>query len=171
MPLPSPSEIENSHVCPYAPHHCYGWGSLQPEVMLVGVAPGVDRTLNASVPMIGPCWTYGPSTECLHDALSDLGMSHDVWLTNLLKCPTPGNRSPRVSEVEDQLPVLKAEVHYLRPKLILTLGVDAGTLMMQNIEGEFEGIKKIGIKHPAYFVRMGRQREYSAEIERALVNA
>lgn len=65
----------------------------------------------------------GPSGTVLDILLGRTGFSReDLYLTNLLKCPLPGCRRPRLYEIENCMPFLRKEIEVIDPLVIITLG-------------------------------------------------
>lgn len=65
----------------------------------------------------------GPSGTVLDTLLDGAGFSReDLYLTNLVKCPLPGCRRPKVSEMEHCMVFLRKEIEVIDPLVIITLG-------------------------------------------------
>ncbi|MBR5010626.1 MAG: uracil-DNA glycosylase [Clostridia bacterium] len=101
-----------------------GEGELTARVMLIGEAPG-EQEEKLSRPFVGK------AGRNLDEMLALGGIPRSaLYVTNTVKLrPTsPGkgarlkNRPPAASEISDFLPLLEAEVHLIRPRLIVTLG-------------------------------------------------
>src|SRR5262249_20999597 len=71
----------------------YGSGPVEAPLCFIGEAPGADEDRTGQ-PFVGA------SGRVLADILAELGIDRSgVYLTNLLKCKTPGNRKPLASEM------------------------------------------------------------------------
>jgi uracil-DNA glycosylase len=56
---------------------------------------------------------------------------NDTSFVNLIKCLFPNDRRPRKREIENCVPHLYRQIEELKPKLIVTLGLDALLLYFQ----------------------------------------
>jgi len=116
--------------CARCPLHKYrrnavpGEGSMTLGIMLVGEAPGASED-EAGRPFVGA------AGQLLTEALARLGVSRgDVYITNVVKCRPPNNRTPTQEEVETCLPYLLRQIALLKPRRIVALGlVSARTLL------------------------------------------
>jgi DNA polymerase len=51
------------------------------------------------------------------------GLARDqVYITNIVACRPPGNRTPRVREIRAHAPWLEEQLRLIEPELIITLG-------------------------------------------------
>ena len=91
-----------------------------------------------------------------------LSRQNDVYITNMVKCRPPKNRDPERDEVEACMPYLRAQIEFIRPKIIVCLGrVAACALIDPNFKvtrqhGEFfdkDGLMMMGTFHPAALLR------------------
>jgi DNA polymerase len=120
-------QIRNCTKCPlhkYRKNAVPGEGDMRLGVMLVGEAPGAAEDEQGR-PFVGP------AGQLLAKSLSQLGVRReDVFITNVVKCRPPENRTPRKDEVEACMPYLLKQIEILRPRRIVALGlVSAGTLL------------------------------------------
>jgi DNA polymerase len=84
--------------------------------MFVGEAPGREEDTTGR-PFVGR------SGELLIDLLNKIGLSREsVFITSVLKCRPPGNRTPRKEEIETCLPYLHRQIEIVRPDIIVLLG-------------------------------------------------
>ncbi len=91
-----------------------GKGGSQLEVIIVGETPGGIKQSDPFAKKV-----YSVLTEIF----VHLGMSEDkVWLTNILKCPTPDHRDPLDTEIRTCQRFLKEEIRAIDPKLIIAMG-------------------------------------------------
>jgi uracil-DNA glycosylase len=95
----------------------YPSGSNTSGVFLFGENPGANDAANQ-------IQFSGPYSQLFNDKLLPMtGLSRDnIYLTNLIKCNLPGNRSPLPQEIEEWSPILLAEIVFRRPKLIVAMG-------------------------------------------------
>jgi len=87
-----------------------------------------------------------------------------VYVTNVVKCSTPKNRSPKKSEIKNCLPWLLKEIKIVSPRKIIVLGSIAR-----------EGLKKIiknpvFLEHPISAIRRGLALDYSYRLEEIIIN-
>jgi DNA polymerase len=100
-----------------------GQGAAAPELVFVGEAPGLeeDRSGQAFV---------GPAGEMLTRILAAMGLTRDeVFITNVLKCRTPADRTPLPGEVAACKPFLRAQIEALAPRVIVALGPTAAAAL------------------------------------------
>ncbi len=93
-----------------------GRGSRSAAVMFVAEAPGA-REDEEGIPFVGP------AGRMFDRLLEYAGLSREeIYITNILKCHPPGNRSPREDEKDSCMPYLRYETYLLRPRIIVCLG-------------------------------------------------
>lgn len=119
--------IKNCTRCPlhkFRKNAVPGEGDMKLGVMIVGEAPGASED-EAGRPFVGA------AGQLLTEALSRVGVQRsDVFITNVVKCRPPNNRTPSREEVETCLPYLLQQIALLKPRRIIALGlVSARTLM------------------------------------------
>ena len=93
-----------------------GSGSVLAKVVFIGEGPGYNEDIQGT-PFVG-------AAGQLLDALLPLAFlkREDVFICNLVKCRTPGNRTPHVDELACCTPWLIRQVNVLNPEIIVTLG-------------------------------------------------
>lgn len=93
-----------------------GEGNSTPEIMLIGEAPGKNEDLQGK-PFVGA------AGKILDQLLSSIKLSRDqVFITNMIKCRPPNNRDPLDQEISNCANFLNEQIHFLKPKMIVTLG-------------------------------------------------
>lgn len=135
----------------------FGEGSPTARLVVVGEAPGAeeDRTGRPFA---------GRSGELLTRMLAAIGLPREeVFISNVLKCRPPGNRSPRPDEAAACRPFLQAQLEVLDPPLLLALGAHAARLLLGTergisaLRGRFhttpDGFRVMPTFHPAYLLR------------------
>jgi DNA polymerase-1 len=126
------------------------------QVVIIGEAPGANED-RRGVPFIGE------SGQILRNELKRNGLDN-CYVTNLVKCRPPGNRTPTASEIRACKPYLEQELVTLDPQVVVTAGVPAtktlfrGKASINKFHGEIIQSDKhpfIGypIFHPAYTMR------------------
>jgi len=136
----------------------FGEGSKHPILMLVGEAPGREEDIQGR-PFVGR------SGELLTKMLRAIGLERkEVFITSVIKCRPPRNRTPRKEEIEACLPYLFKQIELLDPRLILCLGATSARALLKTesplsrLRGCFhdlDGRKLIVTYHPAYLLRFG----------------
>lgn len=93
-----------------------GEGSLSPEVVFIGEAPGKKED-ELGRPFVGA------SGKLLDELLKSIGIERaNVYITNIVKYRPPENRDPTPEEKKAFRPYLDRQIAVLSPKVIATLG-------------------------------------------------
>ncbi len=117
----------------------FGSGPLNPQVMLVGEAPGFNEDSQGK-PFVGSAGKF------LDELLLEAGLNREeVYITNVVKCRPPGNRDPEREEMDACSIYLAKQIELLSPKVIITLGrISTFELLWRyNIELNTSSISKI----------------------------
>jgi DNA polymerase len=97
----------------------------------------------------------------------EIGSSRDrgVYIANVVKCRPPGNRDPLPVEIDACRPYLEAQLAFIDPKVVVTLGNFATKLLLDTKEGitklrgrEFpfrDSVVLIPALHPSAVLRNG----------------
>ncbi len=116
------SEIENCSRCALCQRRnqiVLGEGNKDADIMLVGEGPGGDED-KIGRPFVGK------AGQLLDKMLVSIDMRReDLYITNVVKCRPPGNRTPLEEEAEACLPLLRMQYSLIRPKIIVCLGATA----------------------------------------------
>ncbi len=97
----------------------------------------------------------------------------EVFITNVVKCRPPENRTPRQEEIIKCSSYLEAQIRLIKPKVIVALGKVAadffvpGNLGMSQLRGNFfyyEGIPVMPTYHPAYVLRNEGRKEVKQRV-------
>ena len=133
-----------------------GEGYLEPQVCIIGEAPGADEDKQGR-PFVGR------AGQLLDRILAACEIKREkVYITNILKCRPPANRNPLPSEAANCLSYLRKQLHILKPRFICTLGAVAAQTLLQTdtsigaLRGRwhrYEGIPMLCTYHPAYLLR------------------
>ena len=133
-----------------------GEGNPTAELMFVGEAPGHDEDIQGR-PFVGK------AGQLLTKIIQAMQFKReDVYITNVVKCRPPGNRTPQGSEVETCKEYLLRQIEQIHPKVIVTLGKVATDFFIQSRLGmtalrgdfyEFHRIKVMPTFHPSYLIR------------------
>ncbi len=120
----------------------FGEGNLQADVMLIGEGPGA-REDQTGRPFVGP------AGQLLDRMLGEVGFAReDVYIANVVKCRPPGNRDPKPEEREACMGYLRAQVAFIRPKVIVCLGrIAAGVILKRDVRMTREHGQCIRVKN------------------------
>jgi len=144
-----------------------GEGDVRTELMFVGEGPGKDEDAQGR-PFVGRAGQLLTKIiEAMHTK------REEVYITNIVKCRPPENRTPLPAEVEACGPYLLRQIEIVTPRVIVTLGKTAtdffvpGRMSMGERRGrfaEFRGIKVMPTFHPSYLVRNEGNRELKRQV-------
>jgi uracil-DNA glycosylase len=130
-----------------AKHAVPGEGPVNAKIMFVGQNPGAEED-ELGRPFVGRSGKY------LTKTLTEYGIKReDVFITNIVKHVSPENRKPFDDEVRACLPYLIAQINFIKPKIIVLLGVSAKETP------RIEGIDYIQVIHPSAAMRFTKMRE------------
>ncbi len=145
----------------------FGDGNPHADLLFIGEGPGEqeDRT---GLPFVGR------AGELLTQMIEKgMGLRRsDVYICNIVKCRPPNNRTPLSPEVSACRPFLDGQIEAVAPKVIVTLGKPAASLLLDReiaitrLRGtwqEYRGIPLMPTLHPAYVLR-----QYTPENRRAV---
>ena len=91
-------------------------GNPDSDLMFIGEAPGFHED-KQGLPFVGA------AGKLLDSMLEEIGLSRaSCTICNVIKCRPPGNRDPLPDEIEACNPYLEAQIHFIRPRVIVTLG-------------------------------------------------
>lgn len=96
-----------------------GEGNREADILLVGEGPGGDEDLQGR-PFVGK------AGQLLDKMLSAIDMRREeLYITNVVKCRPPGNRTPSEEEAHACMPLLRMQYALIRPKIVVCLGATA----------------------------------------------
>lgn len=134
----------------------FGEGNVRARIMLIGEGPGRDED-ELGRPFVGR------AGQLLDKMLASIKLTrNDVFIANILKCRPPGNRDPKPEEAAACIGYLRAQVKFIKPKIIVCLGrVSAQYILGQDIRimrdhGVWHEVKNFSIMptyHPAALLR------------------
>jgi DNA polymerase len=135
----------------------FGVGNPHADLLFVGEGPGEQEDLQG-VPFVGR------AGELLTRMIErGLGIARsEVYICNIVKCRPPGNRTPLGDEVSACRPFLDGQIDAVGPKVIVTLGKPASSLLLgrdvpiTKVRGtwhEYRGIPVMPTFHPAFVLR------------------
>jgi uracil-DNA glycosylase family 4 len=139
-----------------------GEGNIGTELMFVGEAPGRDEDIQGR-PFVGRAGQL--LTKIIHAMKFK---REEVYITNIVKCRPPENRTPHKQEIEMCQDYLREQLGMIKPKVIVTLGKVAADFFIESKLGmtalrgnfyEFNNIKVMPTFHPSYIIRNEGNRE------------
>ncbi|OGC23903.1 hypothetical protein A2291_06335 [candidate division WOR-1 bacterium RIFOXYB2_FULL_42_35] len=138
----------------------FGHGPVPCDIMLIGEAPGADED-EQGLPFVGRA---GKLLTLILESV-DIKRPTDIYIANTLKCRPPNNRAPQADEQAACWPYLEAQLHFIKPKILLLAGTPSVKRVLQinepitKIRGQWfklpnhENISVMPIFHPAYLLR------------------
>ena len=134
-------------------------GNLDADVAFIGEAPGFHEDKQGK-PFVGA------AGQLLDTLMGEIGLDRSrSAIVNVLKCRPPANRDPRPEEIESCKPYLDAQLAYMSPKVIVTLGNFATKFILESPVGITRargqrylrrGATIVPTFHPAAALRGGR---------------
>ncbi len=135
----------------------FGEGDPDARLMFVGEAPGADED-RLGRPFVGK------AGQLLNRILEAAGIPREsVYITNVVKCRPPGNRTPLPDEIKTCSNLwLLPEIELVKPQIIVPLGSVAAQFFLgkkvpiTRARGqwfEWNGILVFPMFHPAYLLR------------------
>jgi uracil-DNA glycosylase len=107
----------------------FGVGDPDANIMFIGEGPGYYEDKQGE-PFVGA------AGQLLTRMLGEIGLRReDVYIANVVKCRPPGNRDPLPDEIESCRPYLEAQLTFIAPKVVVTLGNFATKLLLETKEG------------------------------------
>ncbi len=144
-------------------HTVFGTGNRSAKIMFIGEAPGADEDRQGE-PFVGR------AGQLLNEMLFAIGFSREqVYIANILKCRPPGNRDPRVDEINTCKTFLQQQIQLIQPELIVALGRIAAHHLLKTdtslakLRGQLHSSPGIDVPvmvtyHPAYLLRSPQQK-------------
>ncbi len=134
----------------------FGEGDPKAKIVFIGEGPGADEDATGR-PFVGR------AGQLLDKIIQAIGLKReDVYISNVVKCRPPGNRTPERDEVATCEQFLFRQLALIRPQVIVALGSPAFQCLLRTKEtitrarGEWRdwnGIKVMPTFHPAYLLR------------------
>src|ERR1700682_5307627 len=115
----------------------FGVGNPHAGLVFVGEGPGAEED-RQGIPFVGR------AGQLLTRLIEGIGMTRDeVYIANVVKCRPPGNRDPAPEEIETCRPYLEAQLDFIDPKVVVTLGNFATKLLLDPEVANKRGITKL----------------------------
>lgn len=150
-------------LCQNRKNTVYAEGNIDAKVMIIGEGPG-EEDEKKGLPFVGK------SGQLMNQALQGLGIDRNkIYITNIVKCRPPNNRTPLKKECESCLDYLRNQVLLVKPEIIVLMG----NVALKNILGDQYGItasrgkwiEKKGIKYMPTFHPAALLRDESKKID------
>lgn len=134
-----------------------GMGVKRPAVLVVGEGPGAEEDIQG-LPFVGPA---GKLLDKMLAAIC-LDRKQNCYIANIVKCRPPDNRTPLPEEADACISFLEAQIHLLKPQMILAAGRTAGQNLLKTdaplsrLRGQFfdyNGIPLMVTYHPSALLR------------------
>jgi uracil-DNA glycosylase len=107
----------------------FGVGNEHADLVFVGEGPGAEED-KQGIPFVGR------AGQLLTKLIEGMGLRRDdVYICNVVKCRPPGNRDPLPPEIDACRPYLEAQLDFLAPRVVVTLGNFATRLLLDTKEG------------------------------------
>jgi DNA polymerase len=135
----------------------FGEGDPKATLMFVGEAPGSSED-SMGKPFVGRSGEL--LTKMIENVLHI--KREDVYITNIVKCHTPQNRTPTPTEAHTCQPYLLKQIELIKPKFIVALGSTAYHYLtgdetaiskVRGIAQQQENYTIIPTFHPSYLLR------------------
>lgn len=154
------ASYKNCMLCPLSEGRTqvvFGRGNADARLMLIGEAPGKNEDLEGS-PFVGR------SGKLLSQIFKELRVpEEDLYITNIVKCRPPNNRTPLPNEISAcTQALLTEEIKIIQPRVLCALGSSAAHILLKSetpisqIRGKlipFDSILLVATFHPAYILR------------------
>ncbi len=137
----------------------HGVGNARARIMFVREAPGKQEDLKGE-PFVGQ------AGRLFDRLLAENGLRREeVFITNVVACRPPANRTPKASEVKAHAPWLEQQLRLVDPEVLVTLGRSALTYFLpkarvtqvrgrpQEVERDGRSIPLLPLLHPAAVLR------------------
>jgi len=134
-----------------AKHAVPGEGPSNAKLVLVGQNPGREEDATGK-PFVGRAGKF------LNKTLQENGLDREeIFVTNLVKHVTPGNRKPLPDEIEACKPYLVAQLGIIKPEIVVLMGKVAWQTP------RIEGVGYVETVHPSAAMRFTRMRKRFVE--------
>lgn len=107
----------------------FGEGVMQPALMVIGEAPA-DQEDRQGRPFVD---RMGLMLDNMLTAIQS-SRTHNVYLSNIVKCRPPGNRNPKPEELAACKPYLLRQIALVQPFAILAVGKVAAQVLLDTEE-------------------------------------
>ncbi|MBU0721664.1 uracil-DNA glycosylase [bacterium] len=153
-------DISTCHLCDLSKSRkqsMSGYGDTNADLMIIDFSVSVNEDANNSY----YCGNSGETLKNMIEKVIGLNIS-DVFFTHAIKCKPLNSNIPSSSEWDSCKSHLFAQIEFVKPKVIVTLGKDAYARVtnedenFENVRGhiiDFKKYKLIPIYHPQFLLR------------------
>ncbi|MDR1915129.1 MAG: uracil-DNA glycosylase [Synergistaceae bacterium] len=134
----------------------FGEGNERSKLMFVGEGPGADED-ESGRPFVGR------AGQLLTQILSAAGIDRkEVYITNVVKCRPPENRTPLPEEMAACDVFLQTQILLIKPSILVLLGATPTKWILKTTESisklrgrwfDWRGIAVMPMFHPSYLLR------------------
>lgn len=153
-------------------HVVFGEGDPNAKLMFIGEGPGEQEDLKGR-PFVGR------AGQLLDKMIAAMGYKREeVFIANIVKCRPPQNRAPLPDEAVSCLPYLRAQISFVKPKIIVLLGAVAVKFLLQTNAGisqvrgkflDYYGYTVMPTFHPAFLLRSpGKKKEAWEDLKKVM---
>lgn len=153
-------------------HVVFGEGDPNARLMFIGEGPGEQEDLKGR-PFVGR------AGQLLDKMIAAMGYKREeVFIANIVKCRPPQNRAPLPDEAVSCLPYLRAQISFIKPKIIVLLGAVAVKFLLQTNAGisqvrgkflDYYGYTVMPTFHPAFLLRSpGKKKEAWEDLKKVI---
>ncbi len=153
------SRVGDCHECRLSAERnriVFGGGNPSAGILFIGEGPGANEDMEGE-PFVGR------AGKLLDKILAAIDLDRDsVYITNIVKCRPPGNRTPSRDEVTTCWWILEEQIKIMNPGVIVALGAPASRTMTGSTDGigklrgsihRYGNIPVIPTYHPAALLR------------------
>lgn len=143
-------------LCEARTNTVFGQGAVRTPIVMVGEGPGADEDAQGLA-------FVGRAGQLLTKILSAAGIDREsVFITNVVKCRPPNNRTPTQEEMLKCADFLEAQLLLLRPRILVCLGNTPLKWLLRTSEGitalrgrwfDWRGVQLFPMFHPSYLLR------------------
>jgi uracil-DNA glycosylase family 4 len=147
-------------------HVVFGEGAADARLMFIGEGPGEQEDIKGR-PFVGR------AGQLLDKMIVAMGFKREeVYIANIVKCRPPQNRAPLPDEAVSCLPYLRAQISFIKPKIIVLLGAVAVKFLLQTNAGisqvrgkflDYYGYTVMPTFHPAFLLRSPAKKKEAWE--------
>ena len=140
----------------------FGEGDRHSSLMFIGEGPGETED-ETGRPFVGK------AGQLLTQILTSVGISREnVYITNVVKCRPPGNRTPFPEEEAACDKFLQTQILLIKPAIIVLLGSTPAKWVLKTTEGitklrgrwfDWRGISVMPMFHPSYLLRFAGDKK------------
>ena len=163
------SECRRCALCDGRKNAVLGRGNLNAPVLMIGEGPG-EHEDRLGQPFVGP------AGKLLDNLIKALKIDEDkYYITNIVKCRPPANRTPFDEEAQACLPFLRRQFQLIKPQIIVCLGAtamkyiadeDAKITQIRGTWIEKKGTYIMPTFHPLPFFGIARRRFFCGVISK-----